>query len=76
MSSVHANPRDAVEILRDTRCVRALAMHWGTWVLGDEDVSDPPKRLIAALKVRGIPEKGVFDVCNVGESIHIKTCTQ
>lgn len=29
MSSMHANPFDSVNIFKDTRCKRALGMHWG-----------------------------------------------
>jgi N-acyl-phosphatidylethanolamine-hydrolysing phospholipase D len=68
MSSMHANPRDAVEIFRDTQCKRAMGIHWGTWVLTEEDVLEPPQKLKEALKHHNIPEEGVFDVCNIGES--------
>jgi len=67
MSSVHANPFDAVEILRDTKCKRAMGIHWGTWAQTFEDVMEPPELLKEALRRRGIAEKGVFDVCEVGE---------
>jgi L-ascorbate metabolism protein UlaG (beta-lactamase superfamily) len=68
MSSMHADPRDAVEIFRDTKCKKALAIHWGTWVLTEEDVMEPPRKLKEALKHHGMPETGVFDVCDIGES--------
>ncbi|KND86911.1 N-acyl-phosphatidylethanolamine-hydrolyzing phospholipase D [Tolypocladium ophioglossoides CBS 100239] len=71
MAPIHANPRDAVEIFKDTGCKRALAMHWGTWVLGDEDVREPPQRLKEALAFRGISKTGVFDICGVGETVSI-----
>jgi len=71
MSPMHANPRDAVEIFLDTRCAHALGMHWGTWVLTEEDVLEPPKRLREALKLRGVRDSGVFDVCDIGESREI-----
>ncbi|GJN68114.1 zn-dependent hydrolase oxidoreductase family protein [Purpureocillium lilacinum] len=71
MAPIHANPRDAVEIFIDTQCKRALAMHWGTWVLGDEDVREPPQRLEEALAFKGLARKGVFDVCGLGEVIRI-----
>ena len=41
---------------------------WGTWVLTEEDVLEPPQLLKKALARSGIPEKGVFDVCEIGES--------
>ncbi|PKX88551.1 putative Zn-dependent hydrolase/oxidoreductase family protein [Aspergillus novofumigatus IBT 16806] len=68
MSPMHADPHDAVEIFRDTKCKRATAMHWGTWVLTEEDVLEPAKKLKEALKKHSIPEEGVFDVCDIGES--------
>ena len=68
MSPMHADPHDAVQIFRDTRCKKALGMHWGTWVLTKEDVLEPPKKLKEALKKHDTPKTGVFDVCNIGES--------
>ena len=68
MSPMHADPRDAVRIFEDTRCETALGMHWGTWVLTEEDVLEPPRRLREALKERGIDETGRFDVLDIGAS--------
>ncbi|KJZ74591.1 hypothetical protein HIM_05941 [Hirsutella minnesotensis 3608] len=67
-SAVHAGPGDAVDMMRDTRCRRALAMHWATWALTLEDVDEPPRLLREALRRRGLPEEGVFDVCEIGAS--------
>ncbi len=67
-SSMHANPYDSVEIFGDTRCRRAMGIHWGTWVLTEEEVWAPPALLRDALKRKGIPERGVFDTCDIGES--------
>ena len=49
-------------------------MHWGTWVLTEEDLLEPPKRLRDAVRemegmgqeVEG--EDCVFGVCDIGES--------
>lgn len=68
MSPMHANPFDSVNIFVDTKCKRAMGIHWGTWVLTEEDVLEPPQLLKKALKGKGISEKGVFDVCEIGES--------
>jgi hypothetical protein len=44
-----------------------IGMHWATWVLTDEEMTEPPKRLRAACEVKGItPEQ--FGVCAIGES--------
>ncbi|RMY63470.1 hypothetical protein D0864_12622 [Hortaea werneckii] len=68
MSPMHANPYDSVNIFADTKCERALGIHWGTWVLTTEEVLEPPKKLKEALKWKGMPEEGVFEVCDIGES--------
>lgn len=68
MSPMHADPRDAVNIFIDTRCKKALGMHWGTWVLTEEDVMEPPEKLREALTAKGIAPTGVFDVLKIGES--------
>ncbi|KAI0300367.1 N-acyl-phosphatidylethanolamine-hydrolyzing phospholipase D [Russula brevipes] len=44
-SNLHASPADAVRIFKDVRAKRALAMHWGTWVLTSEPVLEPPELL-------------------------------
>ncbi|KAI1074173.1 Metallo-hydrolase/oxidoreductase [Whalleya microplaca] len=67
-SSVHANPFDSVEIFLDTKCKKAMGIHWGTWVLTTEPVLEPPKLLKEALRRKGIAETGVFDVCDIGET--------
>jgi len=68
MSSMHANPFDSVEIFKDTKCKRAMSIHWGTWVLTEEDVLEPPALLKIALEKSGIAPTGVFDICDIGES--------
>ncbi|KAK4964397.1 hypothetical protein LTR66_012306 [Elasticomyces elasticus] len=68
MSPMHANPYDSVNIFMDTRCKQALGIHWGTWVLTEEEVLEPPQILKKALAWKGISEEGVFDVCDIGES--------
>lgn len=67
-SAVHASPYDAVEILQDTKCQKAMAMHWGAFALTSEPVEEPPLKLKEALKLKGLAETGLFDVCAVGES--------
>ncbi|KAI5866211.1 Metallo-hydrolase/oxidoreductase [Durotheca rogersii] len=67
-SSVHACPADSVEIFLATKCKRAMAIHWGTWILTPEPVLEPPKLLREALKRKGLAETGLFDICDIGES--------
>ncbi|KAF6830223.1 zn-dependent hydrolase oxidoreductase family [Colletotrichum musicola] len=65
---MHANPLDSVEIFQDTKCQHAMGIHWGTWTLTMEEVLEPPRLLRQAMKRKGLPETGVFDVCDIGES--------
>ena len=68
MSPMHANPFDSVNIFIDTKCKKAMGIHWGTWVLTSEDVLEPPALLKKAMKWKNLPETGVFDVCDIGAS--------
>jgi len=36
---------DAVRIFKDVKARKALAMHWGTWILTTEPVLEPPALL-------------------------------
>lgn len=71
MSPMHANPFDSVNIFIDTKCKKAFGIHWGTWVLTEEDVLEPPRLLKKALAWKNLPETGRFDVCDIGESREI-----
>lgn len=50
MRSMHLNPEEAARVFLETRCRRAVAMHWGTFRLTDEPLGEPPLRLAAALE--------------------------
>ncbi|KNG49699.1 zn-dependent hydrolase oxidoreductase [Stemphylium lycopersici] len=73
-SNVHASPKDAVNIFADTKCRRALGMHWGTWVLTEEDVMAPPKELKEACEWKGVKEgREGFGICDIGESCEFES---
>ncbi|KAK9381410.1 beta-lactamase superfamily domain-containing protein [Kockiozyma suomiensis] len=72
MSRVHSDPEDSVNIFRDVKAKRALAMHYGTWILTDEPILEPIQKLREALTKFSIPETGVFDTIPVGESVEIE----
>ena len=55
MNAVHVNPEDAVRIHRDVQSRLSVGMHWGTFILTDEPVDEPPQRLARALHEQGIP---------------------
>jgi L-ascorbate metabolism protein UlaG (beta-lactamase superfamily) len=54
MRVMHVNPEEAVKIHHDLRASRSVAMHWGTFVLTDEPLDEPPRRLAAALRAAGL----------------------
>ncbi len=54
MRAMHLDPEEAVKVFLETRCRRAVAMHWGTFRLTDEPLGEPPLLLSAALEKHGI----------------------
>ena len=48
MQGSHLNPEEAVQAALDVRAKSAVAIHYGTFDLSDEPLSDPPKRFKAA----------------------------
>ncbi|KAK9480192.1 beta-lactamase superfamily domain-containing protein [Lipomyces japonicus] len=71
MSKVHANPVDSVNIFLDIKARRAIAMHYGTWVLTDEPILEPVQKLKEALKQKALPTSGVFDAVQIGTSVEV-----
>ncbi|MCW1923387.1 MBL fold metallo-hydrolase [Luteolibacter arcticus] len=71
MKPMHMIPEEAVQVFEDTRCRRAVAMHWGTFRLTDEPLGEPPMRLVAGLERKGI-QSGRFMVGRVGESWDVR----
>ncbi|CAO3679746.1 unnamed protein product [Rhizopus stolonifer] len=67
MSPIHCCPEDAVRVHQDVKSKRSIGIHWGTFVLTDESVYDPPERLQKASKELGLNEKE-FDVVRLGET--------
>lgn len=68
MWPVHVSPEEAVRIHRDIRARRSVAMHWGTFVLTDETLDEPPRRLAQALHEQGVPAE-TFLVPQHGETL-------
>ncbi|MCW3796572.1 MBL fold metallo-hydrolase [Sphingomonas sp. BN140010] len=54
MAAQHADPGEAVRIMRDVGAARALGIHWGTFQLTDEARDEPAERLRAAVAEAGI----------------------
>lgn len=52
MRCQHVDPVEAVTIHQNLRAKQSIGMHWGTWVLTDEHVLEPPKILARELATR------------------------
>jgi N-acyl-phosphatidylethanolamine-hydrolysing phospholipase D len=54
MARHHVNPEESVQIHKDIGSKKSVAIHWGTFILTDEPLDEPPKRLAAALRENAI----------------------
>lgn len=67
MKPYHVNPEEAVKIHIDIHSQYSVAMHWGTFILTDESLDEPPVKLALALKKHHIaPSK--FEIYRHGET--------
>ena len=60
MKDSHVNPEEAVLIHQDINSRYSVGIHWGTFILTDEPVEEPPKCLLSALEKAEIPEEEFF----------------
>jgi len=67
MRAMHVDPTEAVRIHQDVRSEQSVGMHWATFKLTDEHLSEPPVYLNKALKDAGIGEDR-FVVMKIGET--------
>jgi L-ascorbate metabolism protein UlaG (beta-lactamase superfamily) len=71
MSKQHMNPEEAVRAFSDLGARELLAMHWGTFQLTDEPMSEPPERLEREWQRRGL-DAGRCHVLPVGGSLTVQ----
>ncbi len=67
MTPVHCTAADAVDIHRLIGARQSLATHWGTFVLTEEPLREPPVLLADTLQARGVPAEQ-FRILAVGET--------
>lgn len=67
MKDHHVNPDESAKIHLDIRSRYSVAMHWGTFILTDEPLDEPPVKLHEALIKYHIPESR-FEVYQHGET--------
>lgn len=56
MAPSHMNPSEVVTAFQEIKAKKLMAVHWGTFRLGDEPVHFPPLHLKEELKKRGIAD--------------------
>jgi len=67
MRFTHTTPEQAVQAGVDLRSRVLLAIHWGTFDLGDEPLDEPPRRMLAEARHRGIGGDRAW-ILQVGET--------
>ena len=70
MRGSHVDPAEAVRIFGILDPVMALGVHWGTVQLTFEPIGDPPRRLAALRRARGIAD-GRFVATEVGRTFSV-----
>jgi L-ascorbate metabolism protein UlaG (beta-lactamase superfamily) len=70
MKPNHVNPEEAVAIFERLKPAMALGVHWGTFQLTFEAIDDPPRRLAAAARARGVAP-GRFLATEAGRSFSV-----
>ena len=63
----HIDPEEALRAFEALSARQFVAMHWGTFRLTDEPLGEPPERLRAAWRAKGLAEERLW-VLDVGES--------
>ena len=54
MRPVHMNPEEAVQTNLDLRGKKMLGIHWGTFMMTDEPMDEPPVKLADAVKAKNL----------------------
>ena len=67
MKPVHTAPEEAVDAFIDLNARVLLGMHWGTFDLAEEPLDEPPARMLAETRRRGIPEERAW-ILKIGET--------
>ena len=68
MKAAHLDPAEAVRVHREIGSRFSVAIQWGTFVLSDEPLDEPPVRLAEALAAEGA-DPGRFVALRHGETV-------
>ena len=67
MREQHMNPQEALQAHQDLAAQRSVGIHWGTFMLTDEPLDQPPLDLAAAKAVLGVGDDAFF-VLKIGQT--------
>jgi N-acyl-phosphatidylethanolamine-hydrolysing phospholipase D len=67
MKAVHTTPEEAVQAFVDLDARIVLGIHWGTFDLAEEPLNEPPERMLAEARRRGIDPSRAW-VFKLGET--------
>ena len=70
MQFSHMNPNEAVQAFIDLKAEKAIGMHWGTFILTDEPVDEPPLKLEEELEGRSLDAKSFITMIH-GQTINL-----
>ncbi|MBW1841835.1 MAG: MBL fold metallo-hydrolase [Deltaproteobacteria bacterium] len=71
MKNYHISPEEALQVHLDVQSRLTVGIHWGTFILTDEPLDEPPARLERGRRDKGIPEEA-FAVLAHGETLVLK----
>jgi len=67
MQDMHLTPEEAIQVAKDINAKKVIGMHWGTIVMTDEPVFEPPVRFLEAGVQAGYDEEDLW-VMRIGET--------
>jgi N-acyl-phosphatidylethanolamine-hydrolysing phospholipase D len=67
MKAVHTTPEEALQAFVDLNARVLLGIHWGTFDLAEEPLDEPPARMLAEVRRRGIGSERGW-ILKVGET--------
>lgn len=68
MLSMHVNPEQAIQLHRDIKSRQSIGIHWGTFILTDEPIKEPPRLLEILLGANGLDDRA-FITLSHGETL-------
>ncbi len=67
MQVVHVDPSEALQAFADLEAGLLVPVHWGTFVMADDPLAEPPRLLMEQAKALGLAER--VRLLEIGESV-------